>query len=209
MAETVAAKHMPIIGLLGGVASGKSTVAALFGEMGAGRLDADRAGHETLSLPEVEQSARNRWGESVFDEQGKLDRKRLAAIVFAPPPDGPEQRRFLEQLTHPHIEVNIRQQLEGLATELCPLAVLDAPLLLEAGWDRLCNTLAFVEVPSDVRLARAIERGWTVGEFHAREQAQLPVATKRARADFVIENAGDLDTTREQVANVWRKLTHS
>ncbi len=198
---------MPVVGLLGGVASGKSTVAALLEEMGAGLLDADRAGHQALNLPEVEQSARNRWGESVFDEQGKLDRKRLAAIVFAPPPDGPEQRRFLERLTHPHIEVNIRQQLGTLATKLCPLAVLDAPLLLEAGWDRLCNKLVFVEVPSDVRLTRAIERGWTVGEFQAREQAQVAVATKRARAEFVIENAGDLDTTREQVAKIWRTLT--
>ena len=169
-------------------------------------LDADRAGHEALRLPKVEQAARSRWGESVFDTYDQLNRSRLAQIVFAPPPDGPRERKFLEQLTHPEIGKIIQEQLDTLADGSCPVAVLDAPLLLEAGWDRLCSTLVFVDVPRDVRLVRALGRGWSSEEFNAREQAQLPVETKRARADLIIENAGKLEETRRQVAQVWQSL---
>lgn len=197
---------MQVVGLLGGVASGKSTVSQLLAEAGAGVLDADRAGHEALLLSEVEQAARSRWGESVFGADGRLDRSHLAQIVFAPPPDGPRERRFLEQLTHPEIAKIIQCQADALAEEACPVAVLDAPLLLEAGWDRLCSTLVFVDVPREIRLSRALDRGWSSEEFAAREQAQLPVEAKRARADFVVENAGKLEETRRQVAQVWLSL---
>jgi dephospho-CoA kinase len=197
---------MQVVGLLGGVASGKSTVSQLLAEAGAGVLDADRAGHEALLLPQVEQAARSRWGESVFDVDGRLDRSRLAQIVFTPPPDGIRERRFLEQLTHPEIAKIIQRQADALAEEACPVAVLDAPLLLEAGWDRLCSTLVFVDVPREIRLSRALDRGWSSAEFTAREQAQLPVEAKRARADLVVENAGKLEETRRQVAQVWLSL---
>ncbi len=198
---------MQVVGLLGGVASGKSTISRLLAEAGAGVLDADRAGHEALRLPEIEQVARSRWGESVFGADGRLDRSRLAQIVFAPPPDGLQERQFLEQLTHPEIGQIIRRQADALAERSCAVAVLDAPLLLEAGWDRLCSTLVYVDVPRDLRLARALRRGWTSAEFEAREQAQLPVETKRARADLILENAGDMEETRKRVTRLWRSLT--
>ncbi len=199
---------MQVVGLLGGVASGKSAVARLLAEAGAAVLDADRAGHEVLRLPSVEAAARSRWGESVFGDDGRLDRRRLAAIVFAPPPGGPRERRALEQWTHPEIGRILRQQVERLATTSCPVAVLDAPLLLEAGWDKLCNTLVFVDVPREIRLARARQRGWTSAEFEAREDAQISVEAKRARADSTIENSGDLEETRRQVVRLWQSLTN-
>lgn len=198
---------MQVIGLLGGVASGKSTVSQMLADAGAGVLDADRAGHEALRLKAVEEAARSRWGESVFDADGRLDRGRLAEIVFAPPPDGPRERSFLEQLTHPEIGKIVQEQAQTLAEHSCRVAVLDAPLLLEAGWDRLCNTLVFVDVPRDVRLARALGRGWTAADFAAREKAQLPVETKRGRADFIIENSADLEETRRQVTQLWQSVT--
>ena len=198
---------MHVIGLLGGVASGKSTVSQMLADAGAGVLDADRAGHEALRLKSVEEAARSRWGESVFGADGRLDRGRLAEIVFAPPPDGPGERSFLEQLTHPEIGKIVQEQAQALAEHSCRVAVLDAPLLLEAGWDRLCNTLVFVDVPRDVRLARALVRGWTAADFAAREKAQLPVETKRGRADFIIENSADLEETRRQVTQLWQSVT--
>ncbi len=197
---------MRVIGLLGGVASGKSAVARLLTEAGAGVLDADRAGHEALHLEAVEEAARSRWGESVFDTDGRLDRSRLAEIVFAPPPNGPPERQFLERLTHPEIGKIIGRQADALTERSCPVAVLDAPLLLEAGWDRLCSKLVFVDAPRDLRLARALRRGWTSADFEAREQAQLPVEAKRARADLIIENAGKLEETRRQVTRLWQSL---
>lgn len=200
---------MHVIGILGGVASGKSEVARLLREAGAGVLDADRVGHEVLRLAEVERAARDRWGDAVFDAAGRIDRGRLAAIVFAPPPDGPRERAELEKLTHPRIAERIERERERLAAAGCPAAVLDAPLLLEANWDRLCDRLVYVEAPRDVRLARALRRGWSRAEFAAREDAQAPVEQKRGRADLIIENSGDLEETRNEVLRFWRDLVGS
>jgi dephospho-CoA kinase len=197
---------MHILGLLGGVASGKSLVAAQLARLGAGVLDADRAGHEVLRLPEVEQAARERWGESVFGADGHIDRRRLAEIVFAPPQKGPEERRFLEELTHPRIARLLEGQAERLAAADCRVAVLDAPLLLEAGWDRLCQRLILVDAPHQLRLARALARGWTEREFAEREGVQESLDFKRKRADWVVDNSGSPDQTQAQIERLWPSL---
>jgi dephospho-CoA kinase len=197
---------MQILGLLGGVASGKSLVAGEFARLGAGVLDADRAAHEVLRMPQVEQAVRERWGEAVFGPDGHVDRTRLAAIVFAPPPKGPQERVFLEQLTH----LRTGRLLEGEARRLAAagvcLAVLDAPLLLEAGWDRLCNTLVFVDAPRQLRLARALARGWSETDFAARECVQESLDSKRKQADAVVDNSGSPEQTQVQVQRLWATL---
>jgi dephospho-CoA kinase len=199
---------MKILGLLGGVASGKSLVARQLAELGAVVLDADRAGHEALRLPGVEAAARQRWGNAVFGQDGHIDRGRLAKIVFAPPPEGPKEREFLEELTHPEIGRQLAAQVEAMGTSpnTPPLAVLDAALILEAGWDRLCNCMAFIDVPREVRLARALQRGWTEADFAAREAAQESLHSKRARADVIIDNSGSLVHTQGQVQRLWQFL---
>jgi len=197
---------MKIIGILGGVASGKSFVAAQLAQMGAGVLDADRAAHAVLRLPVVEEAARRRWGEAVFGSQGHIDRGRLAEIVFSPPPKGPEERRFLEQLTHPEIGRLLEQETQRLAAGGVAAAVLDAPLLLESGWDSFCDRLVFVEVPRQLRIARALARGWTKEEFAAREGAQESLDSKRGRADVVVDNSGSPEETRDQLERFWRSL---
>jgi dephospho-CoA kinase len=233
---------MKILGILGGVASGKSLVARQLANMGALVLDADRAGHETLRLPQIEEAARQRWGNAVFGPDGHIDRARLAKIVFAPPPDGPRERKYLEALTHPEIGRRLSAQaalfnpdgcpLAVTATEesssaksiaassglhdvaavgpnalsIPPLAVLDAALILEAGWDKLCDCLAFVDVPHELRLARALQRGWTEGDFAAREAAQESLDSKRARADVIIDNSGPAEHTQAQVQRLWQVL---
>jgi dephospho-CoA kinase len=107
--------------------------------MGAGVLDADRAGHEVLCTAEVERAVRQRWGDGVFGPDGRVDRQRLAEIVFTPSKEGVEARKYLEQLTHPAIGERLREQAEQLQREGCAVIVLDAALLLEAGWDKLCD----------------------------------------------------------------------
>ena len=199
---------MKILGLLGGVASGKSLVARQLAEMGAVVLDADRAGHEALRLPSVEAAARQRWGDAVFGPDGHIDRSRLARIVFAPPPEGPEERKYLEELTHPEIGRRLSAQAEWPTKPQIapPLAVLDAALILEAGWDKLCDYFAFIDVPQEVRLARALQRGWTEGDFAAREAAQESLDSKRARADLIIDNSGSAEHTQAQVQRLWQFL---
>ncbi|MCE5267733.1 MAG: dephospho-CoA kinase [Planctomycetaceae bacterium] len=195
---------MRIIGILGGVASGKSAVAQQFARLGAGVLDADRAGHEALRMPHVEAAARQRWGAEAFGADGRIDRGRLGRIVFGQ--EAEEERRYLEQLTHPEITRLLREQAEQMAAAGTSVAILDAPLLLEAGWGDLCEKTVFVDSPAGVRLERALARGWTKEEFAAREAAQESLQRKRQRADAIIDNSGSLQRTQAQIEQFWASL---
>lgn len=197
---------MLIVGLLGGVASGKSLVARQLCDLGAGLLDGDRAGHEVLQLPEIERQVRELWGDAVVSLDGRINRKALGKIVFAPPPDGPRELRRLEQLTHPEIGVRLRLQADQLARSGRKVAVLDAPVMLKAGWDTFCDRIVFVDAPHEVRLARAIGRGWNQEDFAAREAAQESLEVKRAHADTVIDNSGSPEHVQAQVERFWQSL---
>ncbi|MCS7305911.1 MAG: dephospho-CoA kinase [Thermoguttaceae bacterium] len=197
---------MRIIGLLGGVASGKTLVAQEFARLGAGILDADQAGHQVLRLPHILQAVRARWGQEVLGPDGLVDRSRLAQRVFGPSPQAEQDRLYLQQLTHPEIGQLLRQQAQELAEAGCPAAVLDAPLLLEVGWDRWCDKLVFVDAPLELRQARALQRGWSAEQFAAREAVQWPLDKKRLRADIIIDNSGSLEHTRRQVLQFWQSL---
>lgn len=208
---------MQVIGILGGVASGKSAVTRMLAELGCGVLDADRAGHEALRQPEIKQAIRHRWGEAVFDADGEIDRQAVAKIVFAPPVAESEtraggertrqindERKFLERLTHGRIAAALKRQADAMAAESRVAAiVLDAAVLLEAGWDAMCDVLVFVDAPAHTRRERARSRGWSEAEFAAREAAQESLEVKRQRADFEIDNSGDLEHLRGQVERFW------
>jgi dephospho-CoA kinase len=196
------ARRPPIIGLAGGIASGKSAVASLLAELGCAVFDADRAAREVLLLPEVRAQIVSWWGESVLGESGEIDRRAVAAIVF----DDPEARRRLEGLTHPLIEARRLAAVAAVPRE-APAIVIDAPLLFEAGLDQACDAVIFVDAPRDRRLARAQStRGWDELEFVRREESQLPLDVKRSAADHVIENDGDLDGLTDQVREILRKI---
>ncbi len=195
---------MHIIGILGGVAGGKSLVARQLADLGAVVLDADRAGHEVLRLPQVEAAARERWGAVVFGPDGRIDRERLAGVVFADPPAGPREREYLQRLTHPEIAKFLKEQSDAAANSGVSAAVLDAPLILEAGWDKLCEVLIFVDTPRTIRLSRAVGRGWSKEDFEAREGAQKSLDRKRERADVIIDNSGAPEHTRAQIEQFWQ-----
>lgn len=197
---------MKVIGILGGIASGKSAVAECFQELGAGVLDADRAGHEVLKLSEVKEAIGQRWGEKMFAPDGSVDRAQLAKIVFQSSPQGPQELAFLEQLTHPRIGELLGQQSADFAQQGVPAIVLDAPVMLKAGMEKMCDAIVFVDATLDVRAARAQQRGWTKEEFAAREQAQESLDIKRQQADCVIDNSGSLEATKAQVEQYWQKL---
>ncbi len=197
---------MRIIGVLGGVASGKSMVARQFERLGAGVLDADQAGHEVLRLPHVEAAVRRRWGEAVFGPDGRIDRPRLAEVVFTPGPRCQTERRYLEQLTHPEIARLIWRQAGVLAAGGAEILVLDAALLIETGWDQWCEKVIFVDAPREARLERAKTRGWDEKEFAAREGVQESLERKRQRADVIIDNSGPPERTQAQVEQFWASL---
>jgi dephospho-CoA kinase len=191
---------------VGGVASGKSLVARELVELGAGWLDADRAGHEVLDLEEVKQAIRDRWGDEVVDARGKLSRAAIGRLVFGDAASAASDRQFLERLTHPRIGELLGRQAAALEAAGKKVLVLDAPLLIEAGWSEFCDKTIFVEAPREVRLQRARGRGWSEAEFAAREAAQEPLDVKRKRADVVLDNSGSSEAIQEQVEQFWGSL---
>jgi len=197
---------MLTLGLVGGVASGKSLVAGCFHDLGATVLDADRAGHAVLREPEVIAELKTRWGDGVLDQRGQISRSAVAKIVFAAGNEA--ELRFLEQLTHPRIQASLQQALREAksAANPPPAVVIDAALLFEAGWDKLCDKIIFVDSPRDLRLERAVSRGWSTVQFAAREAAQLSVEEKRSRSDILIRNVRTLENVRDVVRLTWRDL---
>lgn len=195
-----------IIGLLGGIASGKSYVAEQLQRLGAEILDADRAGHEVLRLPEVEESIRQRWGESVFGPDGHIDRSALGRMVFTPGERGSADLQALETLTHPRIGEQLARAARSAAQRGVPAIVLDAPVMMKAGLDRICDKIIYVDAPDEVRLKRAQARGWTEEEFRRREATQEPLEVKRSRADVILDNSSAPESIQAQVAAFWQSL---
>jgi len=194
---------MHVIGIVGGVGSGKTLVATEFKRLGASVLDADQAGHEVLRDPAVRHALRGRWGDAVLRPDGQVDRRAVAQIVFASTPEAAEELRFLERWTHPRIEQCLQDRVTELAEAGVEAVVFDAPVMLKAGWDRLCDHIVFVDAPAKCRQARCRARGWTDQQWARREAAQTPLAGKRARADQVIDNSGSIESTRCQVEQLW------
>ncbi|MDR0869621.1 MAG: dephospho-CoA kinase [Planctomycetaceae bacterium] len=195
---------MQTLGLIGGIASGKSTVARMFQQLGVVRIDADQLAHLALELPEIKAAVRERWGGAVFDADGNPDRRKIAAAVFEPSEKSRQELVFLQKLIHPVVGAGVAARLKKAETEKVPLVLLDAPLLLEAGWEGLVDKIVFVDAPLPVRLSRAAARGWSEQEFIARERNQLPVEKKRIHADVVIGNSGTEDETLEQVRHFFK-----
>ena len=195
---------MLILGLVGGIGSGKSVVANYLRDMGAIVLDADRAGHHVLRAAEVIATIKNRWGDKVLDASGQVSRREVAKIVFAAGNEA--ERKFLEELTHPRIEALLKAELEAIknAPNPPPVVVIDAALLFEAGWDKFCDKIMYIDAPRDVRLERAVARGWSTEQFAAREAAQMPLVDKGARSHIVIRNVRTLQNLREVLRLTWR-----
>ncbi|MFN0020730.1 MAG: dephospho-CoA kinase [Pirellulaceae bacterium] len=191
-----------LIGLVGGIASGKSLVAEQMKSLGGVVLDADRAGHEVLRDKEVIDALHKRWGDGIITLDGSLSRSVIAKIVFSA--GNQEEKRYLESVTHPRIAARLEEQISRHRAAGNNVLILDAALLFEAGWDKQCDVIIFVSAPREIRLVRALARGWSERDFLAREATQLPLDEKRARSGYIIDNSGPADQTRHQVGEWWR-----
>jgi len=199
---------MRVIGIVGGIASGKSAVAQRFADLGAVVLSADQLGHDVLLEPEVRQALRERWGAKVFRADGSVDRSAVASLVFGDTREQTDNLQFLEELTHPRIRRLAEQAIENFARQGVPIVILDAALLFEKNWHQLCDEVLFVDTPEDQRRARAIARGWSRQQFDARQAVQSPLAEKRARADWIIDNSRDLNYLHQQIDSWWNENAH-
>ena len=190
----------PIIGLAGGIGSGKSTIARLFGEMGCLVLSADDHVREAYADPAVKSTLRAWWGDEVFDKSGEVDRKVLGRMVF----ENPEAKRRLEAYIHPIVAEKRRRAMEAAAGDAQVLAcVWDIPLLFEVGLNRDCDAVVFVEAPIEQRLSRVKStRGWDQAELLRREKLQLPLDNKRRMSNYILQNTADVGFARRQVQDL-------
>ena len=190
----------PIVGLAGGIGSGKSTVARIMEDLGGGIISSDRLGHEELEAPDVKETLERWWGELVLGADGKIDRKKVASIVFA----DPAQRHRLEALLHPRIAVRRKDRMAELAAKpRIRFIVIDSPLLYESDLDLNCDVVVFVDADIEARRERSEKhKGWPKGELERREKSQHPLDMKRARADYVCQNNSSLSDLQQQVEHI-------
>ena len=194
---------MRLIGLTGGIGSGKSTVARMLAARGAAVVDADLLAREVVEpgQPALAEIAAE-FGDAVLLPDGRLDRAALGAVVFA----DAARRERLNAITHPRVGALMQERIAAALASGAPLVVVDIPLLFEGSRQSLFEGVLLVWVPPAVQLRRLVERdGMAEDEGRARIAAQMPIDDKRALATWVIDNSGPLDATERQVDHWWRE----
>jgi len=196
-----------VIGVTGGVGSGKSTVAKMLGELGAEVVSLDQIGHELLSDARVKEEIRSEFSSGVFRAAAEeVNRERLAKVVFS----DPREIGRLNRIVHPRMVERVRESVERfMASNPEGVLVVEGALVVELGLDELCDRTLFVDAPAEVRYSRAESaRGWDPGEAARRESAQQPVEKKRQIADTVMDNPGDTNQLNEKVLDFWEEIHH-
>ena len=199
--------HKPIIGLAGGVGSGKSRVAAEMAKLGALVIDSDRLSQQELEAQEVKDVLGEWFGPSVFAGDGSVDRQNLAAVIFG----DSAQRLRVERLLHPRV-ARCRAELveQARADDSVAAVVLDSPLLFEVDLDLQCDAVVFVDAGEPTRLERlARSRGWDVQELKRREKWHKTLDFKRSRSDYIIDNDSSIDALCRQVEKTFSKIISS
>ena len=192
----------PIIGIAGGIGSGKSYVARLFGELGCLVISSDEQVAEVYRDPVVRDVLKKWWGEGVVKADGEIDKRFIASKVFA----DPAERRKLEELLHPLVATARRRAMEQAKGDTVAF-VWDTPLLFETGLNKECDVVVFVDAPLPVRLKRVLEsRRWDEAELARRENSQWALDKKAAISDYVISNTADAGFARKQVQELLPRI---
>ena len=194
---------MRVIGLTGGIGSGKSLAAEYFADLGALVIDADQ-----LARAAIERGSKGfdevvtMFGDSIL-KNGEIDRRALGELVF----NDPTKKAALEAIIHPWVRSEFEAAVASLAGN--QTLVYEIPLLFETGGANRFDTVITVEAPMDKRIERLRERGWHLSEMEARIAAQASREERISIADFVIENSGSKDGLLRQVENIWDGLAHT
>ena len=190
-----------IIGIVGGICSGKSTVAAEFVKLGCKAVDADKIAHEVLEQKDVKEKVAATFGNTILDTAGKIDRRKLADIVFT---DG-DKLSFLNGIVHPLVLVGAEQLIKQYSRDPEVKAiVLDIPLLLEVGWNKRCDKVIFVDCEWPLRVERAKKMGvFDENQFKIRENFQISLDNKANIADNAINNNSGFSALVQQVIDIF------
>jgi dephospho-CoA kinase len=195
---------LKVIGLTGGIASGKSTAARTLADLGARIVDADQVARDIVApgQPALADIVRA-FGRDMLQPDGGLDRKRLGALIFA----DADKRGVLNAITHPRIAMETQTRLNKLREEGVPVAIYEAALLVENGVHKAVDALIVVVCDETTQLARLIGRdGYSEADARARILAQAPVSDKIAAATWVVDTSGPLADTKKQLARIWEEI---
>jgi len=199
---------MKIIGLTGGIGSGKSTVSKLLMEKGAVIIDADKIARSIMELgKKAWQEVIDHFGEIILKDDRNIDRKKLAEIVFK----DENQLKKLNSITHPKIKEEMDKQLKDCIEKKVDVVVIDAPLLLETGLGLKVDEVWLVAVDERTQIERLLKRepDMTYDQALERLKAQMPLEEKMKYAHRVIDNSGSLEETKKQLDNIWREITQT
>jgi dephospho-CoA kinase len=202
--------HIPVIAIVGGIGSGKSSVARWVAARhdDVSLINGDEIGHEVLTESAVRDAIRKRFGEPVFNADGQINRKALGQIVFGSGRDEHSARDDLERIVHPRIRETIAERIATSAAAGQRAVLLDAAVLFEAGWNDLCHAVVFIDVPRDERYARLREiRGWDDAETERRESSQASLQSKRSQSQFIVDNSGSVDAAGRQLEEILLKMS--
>ena len=194
------AENKIIIGILGGIGSGKSTVAAEFVKLGCGLIDADKIAHELLEEKPVKEKIIYLFGDSILDSCGKLSHKKLADIVF----NDSKKLSMLDGIIHPLVLKKTEDLIEKFNKQNQVKAiVLDMPLLLEVGWDKRCDRLIFIDCEEKIRAERVKKKEFNKNQLKIRENFQISLDKKSSIADNIVVNNSGFSTLVKQVADIF------
>ncbi|MBC8522476.1 dephospho-CoA kinase [PVC group bacterium] len=197
--------RLPIIGITGGIGSGKSVVANILRENGCVVADADANTKEIIERKEVQQQLIEWWGEKVMGQDGNIDRSLIASIVFSEE----NERNKLESLIHPLVRSLQEKAFENAPKDSIAL-VIDAPLLMESGLDKECDVVIFVDSSFETRLKRVVStRAWDEEQLRLREDVQIGLDKKRSSADYIVINDGDIAYIEQQTRSVLSLIRNS
>ncbi len=197
--------QIPVVGILGGIGSGKSTVAASFAGLGCRIVDADVLAHEVLDEPAVAGVLADRWGDDILDASGLPDRVIIGKKVF----NAPEELAFLNGHIHPRVLERAAAVIEACQADsnACGI-VLDMPLLLEVGWEKKCDFLVFVDCSEEKRAERIAKNGkFDIEQLKKRENFQISLDNKKEKAHYVLDNNSDKSDIAERIAQIFSSMT--
>ncbi len=192
---------MIVIGLTGGIGTGKSEVARIFQELGAVLINADQIGHQAYAPhSEIWQEVVKAFGEEILLPSGEIDRKKLGSIVFA----DPDQLTKLNQIMHPRMARMVAQQVQELGEQGADVVVVEAALLFEAGWDSLVGEVWSTDSPEELVIKRLQSRsGLSQEEAKKRIDSQMPAEDLASRSHVLLDNSGDLVELERVVRSIW------
>lgn len=196
-----------VIGLTGGIASGKSTMAKFFRDKGAAVISADAIAF-ALARPKqiLYRLYVEHFGEGILHADGTLDRRAIGQLVFG----NEAEKKWLDETSHPILERAMLRQIKVKQAKNFPVIILDVPLLFEAGWDKMTEENCLVFVDEATQLARLMRRnGYTEAEARGRIAAQMPLSEKKKRADTFIDNNSSLEESFVQAEKLWKEWTHA